>query len=166
MTILALLGDCLPLERGPDLCYATERARHTLAVTSPKTPYSSFTEPRSSSAMLGDVTGNQPNRDSGWQSRRIWARSELFGRNAAKQLIVPECRFHEVSGVEDALEVRNSFGCWPAATSERPLANELLWLKLPRGARPGDPVATASWNLPSRLDRFSPERVRQSYIFQ
>ena len=76
---------------------------------------------------------------------------------------MPASAFLAVSDVSGALKVVNNFGSWPAATADRPLADDQLWARLHLGAKPGDPLAAASWNVPSPLLRSSSGAVVDSY---
>jgi superfamily II DNA or RNA helicase len=98
----------------------------------------------------------------GWHSGNIWARAEVFGGNPVKQLLVPESDFLEASG-GDALEVANSFGVWPAASSESPIDHDVLWLALPPGSRSGDGFKRAEWRVPKSVIRSDPLEVLASY---
>jgi superfamily II DNA or RNA helicase len=100
---------------------------------------------------------------SGWQSGNIWAHPEIFTGNSVRQLAVPSSVFPSVSGISGALEVVNNYGSWPAATADRPLAEDQLWARLQLGAKPGEPLAAASWNIPKQLPRSSPDTVLDSY---
>ena len=75
---------------------------------------------------------------------------------------MPSSVFPVVSGTSGALEIVNNYGSWPAA-ADRPLAEDQLWARLRLGAKPGDPLAAASWNIPKRLLRSSPGVVLDSY---
>ncbi|NMO53415.1 DEAD/DEAH box helicase family protein [Actinoplanes sp. TBRC 11911] len=98
----------------------------------------------------------------GWHSGNIWARSEEFGGNPVKQLLVPESDFSTVAGGE-ALEVANNYGVWPAASSESPIVQEVVWLALPPGTRVGDSLTSASWRRPKVVTRSDPADVVESY---
>src|SRR6266545_3428896 len=98
-----------------------------------------------------------------WSSPNIWARPDAFDGNLVRQLLVPASTFPHVSGDEGALRVGNSYGTWPAATDERPLDQDMLWLALPAGTRSGDALTRASWRQPTALVRRPPSEVLESY---
>ena len=102
-------------------------------------------------------------RPVGWHSGNVWARPESFGANPVRQLAVPSSVFPAVSGISGALEIVNNYGSWPAATADRPLAADQLWARLQLGAKPGDPLASAVWNIPNPLLRSSSGTVLDSY---
>jgi hypothetical protein len=108
-----------------------------------------------------DSAGTTP--ASGWRSGNVWARSDVFGANPVRQLLVPAGVFHAVVGENGALEVRNNYGAWPASPVDLPMDDGLLWVKLPLGAKPGGTLTTASWHLPSPLSRSAPGEVLDSY---
>ena len=99
----------------------------------------------------------------GWRCANIWAHTDTFESNPIKQLLVPASVFHVVSGEVGALEVHNNYGTWPATSTDRPLDRNLLWVKLPLGAKPGDTLARATWNTPNALLRLSPSEVLETY---
>jgi hypothetical protein len=100
---------------------------------------------------------------SGWRSGNVWARADLFDDNPVKQLLVPASTFSVVSGKPGALEVQNSYGSWSAASANKPLGRDTLWVQLPLGATPGDDLIRAQWNVPNPLSRSSPDEVLHSY---
>ena len=102
-------------------------------------------------------------KPAGWWCGSVWARTEMFGANPVKQLVVPVSAFSVVSGESGAMEVSNSYGVWPAATADRPLAENGLWAKLRLGTKPGDSPVGASWNVPKPLLRSAPGVVLESY---
>src|ERR1700691_5337669 len=88
-----------------------------------------------------------------WRCGNVWARTEMFGANPVKQLVVPSSGFPVVSGEIGAMEGSNNCGVWPAARADRPLVEDGLWARLQLGAKPGDSPAGASWNVPRPLFR-------------
>jgi superfamily II DNA or RNA helicase len=102
-------------------------------------------------------------KPAGWRSGNVWARTEMFAANPVKQLVVPASAFSVVSGESGAMAVNNNHGVWPAATADRPLAEDGLWARLQLGAMPGDSPAGASWNVPKPLLRSVPGQVLESY---
>jgi len=112
--------------------------------------------------MTTDHTTDR-HRAHGWHSSNVWAHSDTFDGNSVKQLLVPASFFTLVSGESGTLEVRNNYGAWPSASVERPLDRDLLWAKLPLGAKPGDALTHATWNIPSTLTRSSPIEVLDTY---
>lgn len=98
-----------------------------------------------------------------WRCGNVWASTQMFGANPVKQLVVPSSAFSVVSGEDGAMEVSNNYGAWPAATADRPLAEDRLWAGLQLGAKPGDSAAGASWNAPNPLLRSAPSVVLESY---
>lgn len=99
----------------------------------------------------------------GWRCANVWARTDAFEGNSVKQLMVPASMFTVVSGEVGALEVRNNYGRWSAASAGQPLDPGLLWAKLPLGAKPGDALTRATWNTPSALMRLSPSDVLETF---
>lgn len=93
----------------------------------------------------------------------MWARTDSFGGNPVKQLIAPASTFQRVIGVDGRLQLGNSYGCWPAATPDLPLSRDLLWVRLPLGARADDDVRQASWSIPAKIPRVAPAEVTESY---
>lgn len=112
---------------------------------------------------MGDLDSVGQNRPSAWRSANVWALADTFEGNAVKQLLVPASPFDLVHGESGQFEVRNNFGSWPAATPDRPLDRDLLWARLPLGARPGDNLQRASWNVPARPSRLPVSEVLDSY---
>lgn len=102
-------------------------------------------------------------RDGGWRSPNVWARSDSIDGNPIRQLLVPSSTFHAVQGAPGALQVSNNFGTWSASTPDRALDKARLWVRLPLGARTGEPLKRAHWNLPSALERVAPAAVLESY---
>jgi superfamily II DNA or RNA helicase len=98
-----------------------------------------------------------------WRCGNVWARTQMFGANPVKQLIVPSSEFSIISGKTGAMELRNNYGVWPAATSARPLGGDVLWARLRPGAQPGGSPAKASWNIPKVLHHSKPSQVLESY---
>ncbi|MGA6168359.1 DEAD/DEAH box helicase [Amycolatopsis magusensis] len=68
-----------------------------------------------------------------------------------------------MSGTAEALEVFNSYGTWPAGLVDKPLGPDVLWVRLPVGAKPGDALTRATWNTPAHLSRLAPADVLDSY---
>jgi hypothetical protein len=99
----------------------------------------------------------------GWRCVNVWARTDAFEDNPVKQLVVPASAFSGVSGEVGALEVQNNYGTWPAASANQPLDRDLLWARLPLGAKPGDTLTRATWNTPSTLVRLSSSEVLETY---
>jgi superfamily II DNA or RNA helicase len=98
-----------------------------------------------------------------WRCGNVWATTQMFEANPVKQLIVPSSEFSIISGESDAMELSNNYGVWPAATSVRPLVDDVLWARLRPGAQPGDSPARASWSVPKALHRSKPTQVLESY---
>ena len=112
--------------------------------------------------MASDDHGVRP-RPSGWRCANVWAHTDIFEGNPVKQLLVPASTFTVVSGGSDALDVQNSYGSWPAASVDKPLDRDRLWVRLPLGAKAGDDLTRAEWNLPSPTSRSVPAEVLDSY---
>lgn len=112
---------------------------------------------------MSELEASNPARGAGWRSANVWARTETYESNPVKQLVVPASTFQSVSGQSDALDIRNNHGVWPAAPANRPLADDILWVKLPSGAKLGDRLSSASWNVPRTLPLTSPDVVLASY---
>lgn len=88
---------------------------------------------------------------------------DTFEGNSVKQLLVPASTFNLISGEVGTLEIHNNYGAWPAAGTERPLDQGMLWARLPLGAKPGDSLTRATWNVPSALGRLDPIDVLETY---
>jgi superfamily II DNA or RNA helicase len=112
---------------------------------------------------MSDTAAADGSKPLGWRSGNIWASSETFGSNPVKQLMVPASVFQTVGNLDGVLEIRNNYGVWAATTADRPLADDVLWAKLPVGTKAGDQLRSASWNLPRPLARSSPADVVSSY---
>lgn len=116
--------------------------------------------------ILCAMTGNGADVEQdarGWSSANVWARTDTFEGNPVKQLLVPASSFVSVSGEPGNLVVANNYGSWPAASTDRPLAANLLWARLPLSSRPGDALRRATWNTPSELSRSMPDEVLETY---
>jgi hypothetical protein len=82
----------------------------------------------------------------------MWSDTVEVDGNIARQLLVPESTFERVDADGDELLVSNEYGGWPASPVNRPLPADILWLKLPIGAKPGDAVkASSGWSRPKGL---------------
>ena len=112
--------------------------------------------------MTGDKATDSHRAD-GWRCVNVWAHSDAFASNSVRQLLVPASVFSVVSGNVGALEVHNNYGTWPAASTDRPLGLDLLWARLPLGAKPGDALTRASWDILSTLTRLPPSEVLETY---
>jgi superfamily II DNA or RNA helicase len=109
------------------------------------------------------LDNGEERKPKGWRSPTVWARADTFNGNRVKQLLVPASTFQKVSGSDRALRAANKYGEWPAASSDRPLDQDILWLALPPGAATGDPLTQASWRKPTLLPRHAPSDVLESY---
>lgn len=98
-----------------------------------------------------------------WRSPGVWAKPDGFEGNPVRQLIVPASAFKLAADRQGQLEVRNSYGSWPASTTDRPLDRAHLWVRLPIGTQPGDSLRRASWNTPHVMSRIPPSKVLDSY---
>src|SRR5690606_24314853 len=74
-------------------------------------------------------------RRAGLASTQCVGSSGRLRGNPVKQLIAPASTFRRVVSIDGRLEVRNNYGCWPATTPDLPLSRDLLWVRLPLGAR-------------------------------
>jgi superfamily II DNA or RNA helicase len=105
----------------------------------------------------------EPSKALGWRSANVWAQSDAYESNPVKQLLVPASDFRYVKGEAGNLEIANSHGAWPAAAADQPMERDLLWLRLPVGAKPGDRLRRATWNMPASLKRVPPDEVLESF---
>ena len=71
------------------------------------------------------------------RSGNVWAHPGMFDGKPVRQLVVPAGVLYAVSGEGGPLEVRNSFGVWPASPVDMPLDDDRLWVRLPLGAKQG-----------------------------
>jgi superfamily II DNA or RNA helicase len=120
---------------------------------------------------MGDEDGSaastpasaSPRAPGGWVAPAVWAKVDTFEGNPVSQLLVPKSRFQTVAGDAGRLEVRNNYGCWPAATTNDPLDKDAVWALLPEGSEPGDSLTAAHWNTPELAPRHLPLRVLESF---
>jgi superfamily II DNA or RNA helicase len=110
-----------------------------------------------------DADGKGDDAQQGWRAPNVWAQTDTFEGNPVKQLIAPASTFRRLIGIDGPLEVRNNYGSWPAATPDLPLSRDLLWVRLPLGARADDVLHRASWNVPTAVLRVAPAEVADSY---
>lgn len=99
----------------------------------------------------------------GWQCTNVWAKPEQFEGNVVRQLQVPAGRFTHVGGSEQALEVTNEYGTWPAAAGGSPRDTDEIWVRLAVGSKPGDVLKRAEWVKPNAISRSNPEDVLSSF---
>ena len=98
----------------------------------------------------------------GWSTSAVWARTDTIDGNPVRQLLVPPSTFHRTSAGDGTLQVANNYGTWPAASSDKPLSDDILWLALPPGTTADQPVTHAIWRKPKELPRHSPTQVLES----
>lgn len=100
-----------------------------------------------------------------WHSPNIWSFPVEFDGNIARQLHVPASDFVLVDGDDQRQTVSNNHGLWSAATVNRPLSDDELWLKLPIGTAPGAVIPKSSaWSRPAEFGPDLPGDVLKSYV--
>ncbi|MFG1782644.1 DEAD/DEAH box helicase [Rhodococcus oryzae] len=112
---------------------------------------------------MGGVDGLSADTCKGWNAPSVWAQVDTFEGNPVKQLIAPASTFRRVRGAASQLKVESRYGSWLAATPDRPLSRDLIWVKVPIGTRPDDSLHRASWNLPATVPRITPSEVTDSH---
>lgn len=112
---------------------------------------------------MGDRDEFAVSEASGWCAPAVWAHVDTFDDNPVSQLLVPESAFSSVAGGIGHMELRNSYGSWPAATPDAPVGQDVLWAVLPQGAQPGDHVTAAHWNTPDEVSRHPTDLVLESF---
>jgi len=85
-----------------------------------------------------------------------------FEGNQVRQLLVPASRFPSVAGNQDALQVANQFGTWPAVPAGGSRIPNELHVRLPIGASQGDVIKRAAWS--THREQRSPAEVVASHV--
>lgn len=85
-----------------------------------------------------------------------------MNQNRVSQLLVPASTFTDVRQTGSGLEVCNEFGCWPAAPTDRPLGNDLVWARLRPGSDKGPIGRGVTWDR-GGTDQWAPTAVLESY---